>query len=432
MAVQELTSTIAILAALRIEDLSLQDYIATLEKHFESLEPDILAFLPEADRFERLRHDAEALAEQYPDVDTRPPLFGLPIGVKDIFHVDGFPTRAGSNLPIKALAGYEAECITMLKDAGALILGKTATTEFAYFAPGHTRNPHNFAHTPGGSSSGSAAAVAAGLSPLTLGTQTIGSVSRPASFCGVFGFKPSYDRISKHGVIPLAPSVDHVGLFASDLEIMQLSASLLCKDWRKTESSLSKPVLGIPEGPYLNKASNEMIQRFNETCILLKDSGYEIHQVEVMPDIEEIIAHHKIIVAAEAAQTHKDWYANYSELYHSKTAELIEIGQKISDSQIGSAIESLKILRGQLSSEMESFGIDVWLSPAALGAAPRGLESTGDPVMNLPWTHAGLPTLALPSGDNQTGLPLGLQLAAGWYQDENLFDWAKFILADLI
>lgn len=431
MAVQELTSTIAILAAMRIEDLSLQDYIATLEKHFESLEPDILAFLPEAGRFERLRHDAHTLAKQYPDPDTRPPLFGLPIGVKDIFHVDGFSTHAGSNLPTKALAGSEAECITMLKDAGALILGKTATTEFAYFAPGPTRNPHNLAHTPGGSSSGSAAAVAVGLSPLTLGTQTIGSVSRPASFCGVFGFKPSYDRISKQGVIPLAPSVDHVGLFASALEIMQLSASLLCKDWRKTESNLSKPVLGIPEGPYIDKASSEMSLHFYKIANHLEESGFEIHRVEVMPDIEEIIAHHQIIVAAEAAQTHKIWYASYSEHYHSKTADLIESGKKISDRQISSAIESLKILRGQLSSEMESFGIDVWLSPAAQGAAPRGLESTGDPVMNLPWTHAGLPTLALPAGDNQAGLPLGLQLAAGWYQDEKLFDWATFILAEL-
>ncbi len=141
----------------------------------------------------------------------RPPLFGIPIGIKDIFHVNGFSTHAGSRLPPKQLMGEEAKCVSDLKKAGALILGKTVTTEFAYFEPGPTMNPHNPNHTPGGSSSGSAAAVAAGLCPLALGSQTIGSIIRPASFCGVVGYKPSYDRISRDGVIPVSPSLDHIG-----------------------------------------------------------------------------------------------------------------------------------------------------------------------------------------------------------------------------
>ena len=177
--------------------------------------------------------------------------------MKDIFHVKGFLTRAGSGLPVDLLTGPEAESVTQLKQAGALILGKTVTTEFAYFAPGPTRNPRNPAHTPGGSSSGSAAAVGAGLCPLALGTQTIGSILRPASFCGVVGFKPSFGRISSAGVIPFAVSLDHIGFFTQDVAGATLAAAVLCKNWGDEEARTRgdgeakellnyRPVLGVP------------------------------------------------------------------------------------------------------------------------------------------------------------------------------------------
>ena len=158
-----------------------------VQARVEAREPSIQALLPEAGRFDRLRREARALADRYRDPSARPPLFGWLFGVKDIFHVDGWPTRAGSRLPESVLVGPEAESVARLKAAGALILGKTVTTEFAYFTPGPTRNPHNLEHTPGGSSSGSAAAVAAGYCPFALGTQTIGSIIRPAAFCGTIG-----------------------------------------------------------------------------------------------------------------------------------------------------------------------------------------------------------------------------------------------------
>ena len=217
---------------LRSGEIDLLDYLAQLETHFEQREPDVLAFVPENGRFTRLQQEAQQLLAQYPDPAERPPLFGVPIGVKDIFHTAGFVTRAGSHLPPDLFQGEEAASVSQLRQAGALILGKAVTTEFAFFAPGPTRNPHNPAHTPGGSSSGSAAAVAAGLCPFAFGTQTIGSINRPAAYCGVVGFKPSYGRIPTTGVIPLSPSLDHVGFFTSDVAGAEWAASLLFADWQ--------------------------------------------------------------------------------------------------------------------------------------------------------------------------------------------------------
>jgi Asp-tRNA(Asn)/Glu-tRNA(Gln) amidotransferase A subunit family amidase len=177
-------SLATLLSDLKQDDRALWAYLDKLETRLATVEPHVHAFVPEVGRFERLRREAQALLVRYPDPTERPPLFGLLLGVKDIFHVDGLPTQAGSQLPLDVLAGEESAVVTAMRQAGALVLGKTVTAEFAYFAPGPTRNPHNLAHTPGGSSSGSAAAVAANLCPVALGTQTIGSVNRPAAFCG--------------------------------------------------------------------------------------------------------------------------------------------------------------------------------------------------------------------------------------------------------
>lgn len=402
--------------------MDLSTKISKLQSLFSACEPEICAFVPEDGRFDRLRQEAAALEETYPDPARRPPLFGVFLGVKDIFQVDGFPTRAGSRLPPDVLAGPEGDTVGRLKAAGALVVGKTITTEFAYFAPGPTRNPHNPDHTPGGSSSGSAAAVAAGLCEIALGTQTIGSVNRPAAFCGVIGFKPSYDRISREGVIPLAPSVDHVGLFAATFELLEKASASAIPDWTPV-SRLPSPILGIPEGPYLEQAEPEGLAHFRALVPRLSSAGFEIKSVPAMPDFEEIVQRHNALVAAEAARVHEKWFAEFGQLYHPKTKELIERGQSISDLQ--SLLESRSQLRAHLTDLMETHRIDLWLAPSAPGPAPRGLESTGNPVMNLPWTHAGLPTLTLPAGKNEEGLPLGVQLVGGWYEDEKLLKWGK-------
>ncbi|HMR64944.1 MAG TPA: amidase [Anaerolineae bacterium] len=413
--------------ALRSGQLSLPDYLAQLEAFFGTENQRVLAFLPEEGRFDRLRHEAERLEAQYPDPASRPPLYGVPFGVKDIFHVSGFPTQAGSKLPSQILAGPEATSVTRLKQQGGLVLGKTVTTEFAYFGPGPTRNPRHLEHTPGGSSSGSAAAVAANLCPLTLGTQTIGSIVRPASFCGVVGFKPSAGRVSTAGVIPLSPTLDHIGFFTQDLAGAALAASVLCETWSESPLPDTRPVLGIPEGPYLQKASAEGSAYFNATAQKLARAGFTVRSVPALPHFEQIYAAHNTLMAAEAAAVHGEWYTEFAHLYHPKTVELIERGRQVTPAAVAEARAGRETLRTSLNALMIEQELDLWISPAAVGSAPAGLESTGNPVMNLPWTYAGLPALNLPAGTGENGLPLGLQLTGGWQQDERLLGWAMII-----
>jgi Asp-tRNA(Asn)/Glu-tRNA(Gln) amidotransferase A subunit family amidase len=399
--------------------------INQLETRFAQAEPEIQAFVPEPGRFERLRSEAQALLEHWPDEEKRPPLFGVFLGVKDIFHTDGFPTRAGSQVPAELLTGPEARSVRALREAGALVVGKTVTTEFAYFAPGPTRNPHNPAHTPGGSSSGSAAAVSAGLCALALGTQTIGSINRPAAFCGVLGYKPSYDRISRDGVIPLSPSLDHVGLFAADLQLLVTAASRLARNWQA--SPTGRPVLGIPQGPYLDHADAEGRAHFDRICQVLADEGFSLKTVDTMPDFDDISVRHRLILAVEAEEVHRGWHSSYGDRYHEKTSTLLASGRVVSANRYETALLGRLQLRQEFEAQMDAAGIDLWLSPSAPGAAPRGIDSTGDPIMNLPWTHAGLPTLTMPAGSNSVGLPLGLQMAGRWYGDEKLLSFASSI-----
>ncbi len=399
------------------EDLFI--FLDLLAARFETRENELRAFVPETGRFDRLRREARELLDRHPDPQDRPPLFGVPVGVKDVFHVHGFLTRAGSRLPPEELHGLEAESVTTLRAAGALILGKTVSTEFAYFAPGPTRNPRNTGHTPGGSSSGSAAAVGAGLCPLAIGTQTIGSVCRPAAFCGTVGYKPSYDRISRSGLLPLAPSLDHTGTFTADVAGAELAASLLCRGWKPTEID-RRPVLGVPEGPYLERASDEGLAHFNAVLSRLAEAGYAIESVPAFDDLARIEARHGVIVAAEAARVHAEWFPRFEDLYHAKTAELIRRGQQVSSDNLDVALAGCGHLRRRLMALMAEHGLDLWITPPALGAAPAGLDSTGDPVMNLPWTQAGLPAFSLPAGRNAEGLPLGLQLIGRWWGDEDL------------
>lgn len=398
---------------------------------FESLykqkEPRVHAFIPEADRFKRLCSEALTLQREYPNSDKRPPLYGLLLGVKDIFHVNGFPTRAGSYLPGRELKGKEAASVTKLKKAGMLVAGKTVTTEFAYFAPGPTRNPHNTQHTPGGSSSGSAAAVAAGLVDLALGTQTIGSVIRPASFCGVVGFKPSRGRIPADGVIPLAPSLDHVGFFSHHVELIAQALSVLLAEWKPISPAFAKPYLAIPTGEYLDHADREMRARFEKTIERLKAARYKVRELNPFRDFSSVVERHNLILAAQAAQVHAAWFSDYRHLYHRKTTELIEKGRKIPYALLAQALLEVRQFSLDLRTLMDIHGIDAWISPGAKGTAPRGLASTGDPVMNLPWTQAGFPTLGLPCGENADGLPLGLQITADFHRDEELLAWGEDI-----
>lgn len=412
--------------ALRSGKLDLLAYINELCDRIDATDPQIQALLPETDRRARLLREAGALQAMYSDPDSRPPLYSIPIGVKDIFYVDGFPTRGGSRLPEDVFVGEEAACVTMLRHAGALILGKTVSTEFAYFEPGPTRNPHHLDHTPGGSSSGSAAAVAAGFCPLALGTQTIGSTIRPAAFCGVVGFKPGYERILTTGVIPCSPSLDTIGLFASDVESMMLAAALVCRDWQRVERAVSQlPILGIPDGPYLAQASSEGLAAFEQHIAKLEQAGYKVKRVPALTNIETINHRHMRLMFGEMAQVHTVWFAQYEHLYRPRTVAAIREGQQVGADELAEARAGRLHLRHELESLMAEHSIDLWLSPAAPGSAPQGIQSTGSAIMNLPWTHSGLPAITFPAGTAPNGLPLGLQAASAFSRDEQLLAWAK-------
>ena len=416
-------------AALRGGRRPLGAHLKAVQERFESVEPEVEAFVEGTVDFGRLAEAAARLEATHPDPGERPPLFGLPVGVKDIFHADGFETRAGSAVPPDALAGAEASTVSALREAGALVMGKTVTTEFAFFDPGPTRNPHDPAHTPGGSSSGSAAAVAAGLCPLALGTQTIGSVARPAAFCGVVGVKPSYGRLPMDGVIPVAPSVDYVGFFTQDVPSARLAASLLDPEWGPLPE-VEPPRLGAVAGPYLEQAEDRAVAAFEAQLERLEAAGRPVDRLVAFPDIEAVNDRHNELVAAETAISHDEWYPEYGDRYGPELRSLIERGQSVPAGDLAEARAGRTELREQLEATMDDAGVDVLLSPSAPGPAPEGLDSTGDPVMNLPWTHSGLPTVTLPAG-TVDGLPVGLQCAARFGFDEWLLGWAEELAADL-
>jgi Asp-tRNA(Asn)/Glu-tRNA(Gln) amidotransferase A subunit family amidase len=415
--------------ALRTGHLDLLEYVEATCQRIEAINGDINAFLLEPDRISRLRQEALALQRQFPEPASRPHLYGVLLGVKDIFRTAGFPTRAGSRLPPEVLAGAEASSVSALRRQGALVVGKTATAEFAYFDPGPTRNPHNLEHTPGGSSSGSAAAVAAGFCPLALGTQTVGSIIRPAAYCGLVGFKPSFDRIPIDGVIPFSKDLDHVGLFTQDVAGMLLVAALLCSGWRELPASNSirhLPTLGIPAGNYLNQAS-AALDAFENHVTLLEQAGYRVRRVATLDDIQAIAEQNIRLMASGVAETHAAWFAQFEPLYGSRIADIIRQGQALRPEERMAAQKFQRQYRTDFDTLTQTNHIDLWISPATTEPAPRGLGSTGNPAMNMPWSFLGLPTITLPAGTTGEGLPLGLQCTGTFMADECLLHWSRHL-----
>ncbi len=423
-------------AALRADERGPVGYAMGLCDRIDTRNPEIRALREECGRRERVRVAAEGVADSHPDSAERPPLYGLPVGVKDIIHVDGFTTRAGSALPPELFAGEEATVVERLREAGAVVLGKTVTTEFAGFAPGLTRNPHDTDHTPGGSSSGSAAAVAAGMAPLALGTQTGGSVVRPAAFCGVVGFKPSFDRVPTDGVLTRSASVDHVGLFTQDVAGARRAAGVLCDGWEPvdgpeaTDDDGGVPTLGVPDGPSLDQADPEGLAAFREQVAALAAAGYEVVRARPFDEYERVDRQHLALTTGEVAREHEAWFAEYEPFYRTTTAETIQEGLAVSDERVAEARAGCERTRERVHERMDAAGADVWVCPAAPGPAPASITTTGDSVMNRPWTYAGLPAVTVPAGRVE-GLPVGLQCVGRFGSDERLLARAAGV-ADLL
>jgi Asp-tRNA(Asn)/Glu-tRNA(Gln) amidotransferase A subunit family amidase len=409
-------------AALRAGRLDPHAHVDALLHRIDAVDPVLLALLPEPGRRERLHADVAELLARHPDPNDRPPLFGALVGVKDVLRVDGLPTSAGSTLPADDLAGPESAAVRSLRAAGALVLGKTCTAEFAYAAPGATRNPYDPDHTPGGSSHGSAAGVAAGFFPLALGTQTIGSIIRPAAFCGVAAYVPTYGRIRAEGSLHVSRSLDRVGLFASDARGLALAGATLIESWHPVGGA-RRPVLGVTDGPFLEAVEPAARELFERQLDALAAAGYQLRRDHVFEDAEEIAESLRRLMNGELAREHAALFERHRDRYRPQTAGGIEQGRAISDAQLEADRHAAVKRRFEVESQRRAAGVDVWVTPAALGPAPAGISASGSPWLNLPWSYVGLPAAAVPAA-TIGGLPVGLQLVGGWHADEELLQWA--------
>jgi Asp-tRNA(Asn)/Glu-tRNA(Gln) amidotransferase A subunit family amidase len=366
-------------------------------------------------------------------------LHGVPIGVKDVIDTADMPTENGTALHAGRTPRDDAAVIERLRSAGAVILGKTVTTEFATYSPGKTRNPHNPEHTPGGSSSGSAAAVAAGMVPLALGTQTNGSVIRPAAFCGVVGFKPSFGLVSRHGILRQSPALDQVGVFARTIEDAALLVEELAGHDRRDPATRPRakpplravamqeppitPMIGLVKTPLWDKLDGEAREAFAE---LVEHLGERIEEVDLLDSVGDSLDWHRSIMEAEMALSlEADWERGRERMSASLRGQ-IERGREARalDYQRARA-SALEFAEGL--QELFEQRYDAILTPSAMGAAPRGLGSTGDPSFCTPWTLCGMPAITLPLLQASNGLPIGVQLVGARDADARLLRTARWL-----
>ena len=380
---------------------------------------------------------AEAEARQF-----KGPLHGIPVGLKDIYHVAGMTTTAGAGAFAYERPTEDAESVARLRQAGAIIMGKTKTTEFAYLDPADTHNPWNPAHTPGGSSSGSAAVVGARMVPLTLGSQTVGSTLRPAGYCGVIGFKPTHGRISCRGVVPLAWSLDHVGIFCRSVADAALVLQILAGHDPGDPLSATEPVadyahlkpqraprLGVPREFFLERASAEVGAHLAKVGEAFARAGASVEELKLPPSFSGIHEAGTRVMQVEAAAFHAERFATHAAQYRPKIQALIGTGLKASGVDYALAQQ----LRWRFRAEMGPLfdHVDALLMPVAGTPAPKGLDSTGDPTFCAPWSFAGLPAISLPSGLAQDGLPLAIQLVSSAFDEARLLAVAQWCEAAL-
>jgi amidase len=363
--------------------------------------------------------DAEAALAEARRIDAlrdRPPLLGLPVGVKDLIDTADFPTAYGSPIHRGHRPARDAECVRRLRDAGAVVLGKTVTTEFAVYSPGKTRNPHDPSRTPGGSSSGSAAAVADGMVPLALGSQTAGSVIRPAAFCGVIGFKPTHGLLPLEGIHPLAPSLDTLGFFVRAVDDIPPILSVLSGS---TYGPIrpGKPRLAFCRTEAWPRGSPAMREATERAARALG-----AREIELGPAFAGLIETQIAIMGAEGAQSLRD--KPESQL-SPKLREFIAAGAKVTPERLGAARDQAERCGRELDAILG--GIDAIVTPAAPGEAPVGLGATGDPIFCRIWTLLGTPCISLPLLRASGDLPMGLQVVGRRGHDAELLAAAAFI-----
>jgi len=376
------------------------------------------------------------------------PLHGLPIGVKDIFDTRDMPTEDGSPLHAGRTPRDDAAAVARLRAAGGLVMGKTVTTEFATYHPGKTANPHDPRRTPGGSSSGSAAAVACGMVPLAIGSQTNGSTIRPASFCGVVGYKPSFGAIPRNGALKLSRALDHVGLFARDVPDVALLAECLfgCDaedpDTRPQavppllRAALSEPPtaprLAFVPGPVWELAESETQEAFGELIEALNEADAapglgKIEQFDLSEGFSEAQALHAVVMETDLACNLAREYRDGADRISPVLRAMIERGLNQHGAyDYARALAMMPALNEAL--EEAFFNFDAFITPAAAGPAPFGLEATGSPAFCSLWTFCGLPAITLPLLRSADGMPLGVQLIGQRGADAKLLRTAQWLM----
>lgn len=364
--------------------------------------------------------DPEVAMRQARAIDARGeagPLAGVPIGVKDLMDTADLPTTYGSPIYAGHAPQRDAACVARCRELGAVVMGKTVTTEFAAFQPGPTRNPRSPAgmvHTPGGSSSGSAAAVAAGMVPLALGTQTAGSIVRPAAFCGVVGYKPTIGAVSPVGIKAFAPSLDTVGVLARRVDDAAYFMGVLMR-WALRPQPIEDLRVGICRTPYWDCADDDARRVFEDAASLLRDMGATIADVDLPTPSERLNDAQVTIMRYEAAAAFQAEARSDADGFSPSFAELLDQGMQISAETYIQARVLAETARIELARCFGAF--DVLLAPSTRGEAPSGLASTGDPVFNRMWSLLGNPCVHLPLGQGASGMPVGVTLVGALHED---------------
>ncbi len=422
---------------IRTGNITSEELVGACLDHIKASEEQVCAWtyldpdhaLKQACEADRILREGNALG----------PLHGVPVGVKDIFDTRDMPTEDGTVLHAGRQPEKDAAAVSLLREAGAIILGKTVTTELAVFAPGKTRNPHDPERTPGGSSSGSAAAVASGMVPLAIGTQTNGSVIRPASYCGIYGYKPSFGRISRHGVLQQSRPLDQIGVFARTIEDVALIAEqMMAFDDRDPDTQLRarpplidtatqdppvEPRLAFVKSPVWDHADSDTKEAFAELVDHMGEKAGEV----VIPDIfNDAVEQHRLIMEADLARSFDPEYRRGKDKLSPILLEMITRGQKVLAVDYNNAVSRIPLFNRAFDKVFEWY--DAILTPATTGEAPVGLESTGSPIFCTIWTLCGMPAISLPLLQGTHGMPVGVQLVGPRGDDAQLLRTARWLV----
>lgn len=407
-------------ALLQRRELKAEDLVRACLERVAARDDDLHAFT---------HVDAVSALAQARALDAGPvrgPLHGLPLGVKDLFDTTDLPTAYGSALYAHHRPAADAASVTLCREAGAVVLGKTGTTEFAYFTPGPTVNPHNALHTPGGSSSGSAAAVADHMVPLALGTQTAGSIIRPAAYCGVVGYKPSLGRVVHAGVKSLSPTLDVIGGFGRNVEDAALLGAVLTGDLRLMENHLHGTLrIGLFPSPSWDQADADTQKAWEQATHALAKNSDHCQDQALVQDFGELIQLQKDVMSYEMARSLSFERLRHREALSPALQALLDTGMAISGAQHAANLQHTADWRLRIDALFERH--DVLLTPSTTGAAPEGLAATGDPLFCRSWSLLGLPAVHLPLMRNARGLPVGLQLVGRMGEDHKLLAAARHI-----